>query len=268
MKIGIAGCTGRMGMALMRKASELGLDVAAGSVRAERTIPDASYWSAHGIAASDFLAVADPAKLAEASDVVIDFTSPAHTLALAEAAARRGTALVIGTTGMSLQDYQKLESFSAQVPMVVAANMSMGVTVLSELVQQAAAALGDDFDIEIVEMHHRHKVDAPSGTALMLGRSAADGRGVSLEHEAIYTREGHTGARPAGAIGFATLRGGDVVGEHSVILAGAGERIELSHRATNRDIFATGALRAATWVAKQPAGLYTMKHVLGMAANF
>ncbi len=203
-----------------------------------------------------------------AADVLIDFTRPQGTLAHLAACAERGTAAVVGTTGFSDAQKAALVAFGRTIPIVFAPNMSVGVNVLLKLVELAAQRLGPDFDIEILEMHHRHKVDAPSGTALALGEAAAAGAGRSLAECAIYAREGVTGERKPGAIGFAALRGGDVVGEHTVIFAGAGERIELAHKATSRQNFATGALRAARYAAnrrtrRQP-GMADMRDVLGL----
>jgi 4-hydroxy-tetrahydrodipicolinate reductase len=202
------------------------------------------------------------------ADVLIDFTRPEGTLVHVEACARAGAAAVVGTTGLSAADKQRLAEFGHAIPIVFAANMSVGVTVLLRLVEQAAQLLGMDYDVEIVEMHHRHKIDAPSGTALLLGEAAAKGLGRDLKSDGVFGRHGVTGERKPGAIGFASLRGGDVVGDHSVIFAGAGERIELAHRAGSRVNFAQGALRAARFVAAKRAqdasGLFDMRDVLGL----
>jgi 4-hydroxy-tetrahydrodipicolinate reductase len=196
--------------------------------------------------------------------VVIDFTSPQATVRHARLAASHGVALVVGTTGLGPADFEVLKSAAQSVAVVQAANMSVGVNLLLGLTRQVASILADAYDIEIVEMHHRHKVDAPSGTALALGRAAADGRGVDLDAVSQRVRDGIIGARRQGDIGFAALRGGDVVGEHTVIFAGDGERIELSHKATSRAVFALGAIRAALWTVGQPPGLYSMRQVLGL----
>lgn len=202
------------------------------------------------------------------ADVLIDFTRPEGTLAHVAACAAAGVGAVVGTTGLNEEQKVQLARVAQTVPIVQAANMSVGIVVLQSLVEAAAAKLGPAFDVEIVEMHHRHKVDAPSGTALALGEAAAKGMGCTLADRAVYARDGHTGERPPGAIGFASLRGGDVVGEHTVIFAGAGERVELSHRATSRQNFANGALRAAVFVARLRAagkrGLFDMQDVLGL----
>ena len=214
------------------------------------------------VVGSDILAALNVA------DVLVDFTRPEGTLAHVAACAAAGVGAVVGTTGLNDAQKADLAAYAKSVPIVFAANMSVGVVVLLSLVEQAAAKLGPGYDIEIVEMHHRHKVDAPSGTALQLGEAAAAGTGRKLADCAVYAREGHTGERAPGTIGFASLRGGDVVGEHTVVFAGTGERVELSHRATSRQNFAGGALRAAIFVAGKRAaeqpGLYDMRDVLGL----
>ncbi len=204
-----------------------------------------------------------------AGDVLIDFTRPAGTLAHLAACARHGVAAVVGTTGLDGAQKDVLRGYARTVPIVFAANTSVGVTVLLCLVEQAARALGPGFDIEVVEMHHRHKVDAPSGTALRLGEAAAAGLDTTLAAAGVYARHGDTGERKPGTIGFAALRGGDVVGEHVVVFAGEGERVEIAHRATSRQLFVAGALRAALFVgdrrAQGTAGLFDMPDVLGLA---
>lgn len=210
------------------------------------------------------LATDDPAELFRLSDVVIDFTLPTATAAHAKLAGETGTALLVGTTGLGPAEREALAQAARSAPVLVAANTSLGVVLMQSLVRQAAASLGEDWDIEIVEMHHRHKIDAPSGTAWALGQAAAEGRKVDLDAVADRGRDGHTGARKQGAIGFASLRGGDVAGEHTVIYAGASERIELTHKANDRRVFAVGALRAARWLAGKPAGAYRMADVLGL----
>jgi 4-hydroxy-tetrahydrodipicolinate reductase len=195
-------------------------------------------------------------------DAAIDFTAAAAASAHAEACAGRGVPLVIGTTGLNAQQEDALRRAAEIIPVVYAANMSIGINLLSALVQQAAARLGHEYDIEIMEMHHNRKVDAPSGTALMLGRSAALGRGRSFEELRAAPRDGVTGARKQGEIGFSSLRGGDIPGEHTVFFAGEAERLELTHRAGDRVIFARGALRAAQWLVGRKPGLYAMRDVL------
>jgi 4-hydroxy-tetrahydrodipicolinate reductase len=213
-----------------------------------------------GVAVTD-----DPLPLFAAAHGAFDFTRPAATVEHAALAAQARIALIVGTTGLGVAEEAKLAAAARHAPIVRAGNMSLGVNLLAALVRQVAAALDPDFDIEIVEMHHRHKVDAPSGTALMLGRAAALGRGVDLDQAAQWARHGETGARPRGAIGFASLRGGAVVGDHSAIFAGDGERVVLSHLASDRGIFARGAVKAALWARGRDPGLYGMFDVLGLS---
>lgn len=263
MRIGIAGCTGRMGLALIRAVTETeGVELAAGSIRPDQPVPDKDFWLGCGIKQAQVEVVTSAAALFTVSDAVIDFTTPASTLALAEQAAASGKPLVSGTTGLVAEQQQELAQFATRAPIVWASNMSVGVTLLTALVREVAQKLDPSFDIEIVEMHHRHKVDAPSGTALSLGKAAAEGRGVDFGAMACLAREGQAGARPMGEIGFATLRGGDVVGDHTVIFAGQGERIELTHKSSSRTIYALGAIRAARWVQHRSPGLYSMQDVL------
>ena len=198
------------------------------------------------------------------ADALIDFTRPESTVAAAALAAQAKAAHIVGTTGLTAEDIGHLERAARHTPVMCSDNMSLGVTLLTALVEQTAARLRPDFDIEIVETHHRHKVDAPSGTALALGRAAARGRGVSLDDVAARGRDGITGPRRDGDIGFAVLRGGEVVGEHAVSFNGPGERLELAHKAERRDVFAAGALAAARWAVDQPPGLYSMKDVLSL----
>jgi 4-hydroxy-tetrahydrodipicolinate reductase len=266
MKIGIVGCAGRMGRMLVREVLKTaGCELAGGVDRAGSPGLGQDIGSLAGCPAAGVTLGSDAAALFAASDAVIDFTAPAASRAHAKLAAETGTALVVGTTGLAADDLAAIRAAAARAPIVQSFNMSLGVNLLAALVEQAAAALGpDSFDIEIVEMHHQHKVDAPSGTALLLGEAAARGRGVALAAVSQRGRDGFTGERKAGDIGFAALRGGDVVGEHTVILAGAGERIELTHRATQRAIFAAGAVRAAKWLAGRKPGLYSMVDVLGL----
>ena len=202
------------------------------------------------------------------ADVLIDFTRPTGTLVHLEACARHGVSAVVGTTGLDDSDKRALRDVGKKIPIVFAANMSVGVNVLLFLVEDAARALGPGFDIEIVEMHHKHKVDAPSGTALRLGEAAAAGLGRKLDDVAVPARHGITGERKAGSIGFAALRGGDVVGEHTVLFASEGERVEITHRATSRKLFVAGALRAAEFVAAKRSrgetGVFDMPDVLGL----
>ncbi|HET9337935.1 MAG TPA: 4-hydroxy-tetrahydrodipicolinate reductase [Casimicrobiaceae bacterium] len=267
-RIAIAGAGGRMGQALVAAvlgAADLALSAALDVAGAPAIGADAG--KALGRATGVLVGHDVAAALANV-DVLIDFTRPDGTVAHAAACAEHGVALVAGTTGLSAAQKDELARHARAVPIVHSANMSVGVNVLADLVGRAARSLGGAYDIEIVEMHHRHKVDAPSGTALMLGAAAAQGAGIDLAKNGVYAREGVTGERPPGTIGFAALRGGDVVGEHTVIFAGEGERVELSHRATSRRMFADGALRAARFAAargrERRAGLYDMRDVLGL----
>lgn len=214
------------------------------------------------------LAVTDhPEAVLTRADVVIDFSLPEATGAVVATCQAQGVPLVIGTTGLSRVEQDAVERLAASVGVVQAANYSTGVTLLTALVEQSARALGETVDIEIIEAHHRHKVDAPSGTALRLGEAAARAVGRDLEECAVYGREGHTGPRDRQTIGFETIRGGDIVGEHTVFFAGEGERLELTHRASSRLTFATGAVRAGQWLVGRPPGLYTMRDVLGLPAT-
>jgi 4-hydroxy-tetrahydrodipicolinate reductase len=198
------------------------------------------------------------------ADGVIDFSIPSATVNLSKLAAQARIVHVIGTTGLSQSDDNEIAAAARHAKIVKSGNMSLGVNLLASLVRQVAETLDEEFDIEVVEMHHRHKVDAPSGTALLLGDAAAEGRGIDLGAHSVRSRDGHTGARKTGDIGFATLRGGSVVGEHSVIFAGPSERIELTHKAESRDIFANGAIKAALWASDRKPGLYSMADVLGL----
>ena len=198
------------------------------------------------------------------AQVLIDFTRPEASLRYLEACKQAGVKHVIGTTGFAVEQKANIEAASNNIGIVFAPNMSVGVTMLLSLVEQAAKALGDDYDIEVVEMHHRHKIDAPSGTALRLGEAVAKGLGKHLKDCAVYAREGVTGEREAGTIGFATMRGGDVVGDHTVVFAGVGERVEITHKASSRATFAQGALRAAKFLADKKVGLFDMRDVLNL----
>jgi 4-hydroxy-tetrahydrodipicolinate reductase len=218
-----------------------------------------------GISPSGVKVTADALPFVVQADAIIDFTTPASTVALAALAAQARIVHVIGTTGMAAADDAKLEAAARHAAIVKSGNMSLGVNLLAALVKRAAASLGPEFDIEVLEMHHNRKVDAPSGTALLLGNAAADGRNISLGEHAVRSRDGHTGARKEGDIGFATLRGGTVVGDHTVIFAGPWERIELAHKAEDRMIFARGALTAAKWGKGKKPGLYSMADVLGLS---
>lgn len=207
-------------------------------------------------------AISDIGKFVKSCDAIIDFSSPALSLQIAEKCAQFQKVLVCGTTGFSEEEKQKFISYAANSVIIWSSNMSLGVNLLMNLVEKVAGILHDDFDIEIVEMHHRNKVDAPSGTAFSLGAAAAKGRAVDLQKIGTTTRSGKEAKRIKGEIGFAALRGGDVIGDHTVIFAGDGERIELAHKASNRDIFAKGAIRAAIWGSAKQPGFYGMRDVL------
>lgn len=266
MNIGITGCAGRMGRMLVRTAVETaGVTLAGGSERADHPDLGADLGTLAGLAPVGVVAEANAEAVFAAADVVIDFTTPGLIAEHVRLARAHRTALVVGTTGLGADEDAALDAAAGDVAVVQAANMSVGVNLLLGLTRQVAAILDETFDIEIVEMHHRHKVDAPSGTALAFGRAAAEGRSIDLVANADRVRDGVTGPRQTGRIGFATLRGGDVVGEHTVVFAGEGERIELTHKATSRLIFARGAVRAALWCAGRTPGRYDMRAVLGMA---
>jgi len=265
-KIAVFGCAGRMGQNLLRVADGDDACIIAGA--GERPGHD---WIAQdistllGISAPGVAVTADPAELFKNADVVIDFTMPEATIANAKIAADTGVALIAGTTGLSHDQEAVIAEAATKTAIMRAANFSVGVNLLEQLTKRAASILGQDFDIEILEMHHKHKVDAPSGTALMLGYAAAEGRQVNHDDVAARGRDGITGARKAGDIGYAVLRGGNVAGEHTVMFATEDERIELTHKATDRGIFAKGAIRAALWTAGRGPGLYSMLDVLGFA---
>lgn len=271
-RIAVLGASGRMGTALVRLIAAGGEHQLTGAL-GEPGDP-ALGRDAGQVAGMDPVGVCITASLDEAlrgggpgSQVVIDFTAPSVTARHAQACAAGGHALVVGTTGLGAAEMAALQAAAVRVPVLHARNMSLGITVLTELVRQATALLGPDFDVEVTEAHHRHKKDAPSGTALQLGEAAATARGRRLEDVAVYARAGLAAAgRPAGAIGFASLRAGAIVGDHTVLLAGAEEQLELTHRATDRALFARGALRAAGWLAGKPAGLYSLREVLGLPA--
>jgi len=265
VRVGIMGVGGFMGRMIAKQVQQTeGTVLAGGSVVPGSPEEGIEISKLSGFEGDTPKTTSDAAKVFAAADVVIDFTAPEATVAHAELAAASGTAFVVGTTGLTPAQEDVLAQAAKRVPVVYAPNMSLGVNLLFDLVKKVAATLDESFDIEIVEMHHRRKVDAPSGTALGLGKAAAAGRGVTLEDKGVLSREGVTGPREAGQIGFATLRGGDVVGDHTVIFAGPNERIELTHKAASREIFASGAVRAAIWAAGRTPGLYAMPDVLGL----
>ncbi|MBD0413587.1 4-hydroxy-tetrahydrodipicolinate reductase [Oryzicola mucosus] len=266
MGLVVVGAAGRMGQALIRAISAIdGARLVAAVERPDSPRIGQDAGELAGIGKNGIVIADDPLPAFAKADGVLDFTSPASTVEFAGYAAQARIAHVIGTTGCGAEDDERIAAAARHAPIVKSGNMSLGVNLLAVLVEQAAKALGpDDFDIEVLEMHHRHKVDAPSGTALLLGQAAAIGREVALADHSVRVRDGHTGARAAGTIGFATLRGGSVVGDHSVILAGSGERITLSHVAEDRSIFARGAVKAALWAHGRKPGLYSMRDVLGL----
>ncbi|HEY9078641.1 4-hydroxy-tetrahydrodipicolinate reductase [Magnetovibrio sp.] len=264
MKIAIVGAAGRMGRMLIAAVLAAdGADLAGGSEAAGHPDMGRDLGELIGADAVGVTLTSDPRALFEAADAVIDFTVPTATAAHAMLAAESGTALIIGTTGLDAAQQAAVDAAGEKTVIVQAANYSVGVNVLLGLVEKAAQILPDAYDIEVLEMHHHHKVDAPSGTALALGHAAAAGRGVVLDEVACKARDGIVGARPRGEIGFATLRGGDVVGDHTVMFAGPGERVEITHKASSREVFAGGAVRAAQWASSQQPGVYSMKDVLG-----
>jgi len=261
----VTGASGRMGQTLIRLVAEnptlalVGAVERAGHDWVGKDIGVAIGGSTLGVDVTD-----DPLPVFAKAQAILDFTSPAATLEFAALAAQARAVHVIGTTGMSDEEIAKLEPAGRHAVIIRAGNMSLGVNLLVQLTRQVAAALDEDFDIEVIEGHHNRKVDAPSGTALMLGQAAADGRGVNLGDVSDRGRDGITGARKRGDIGFTAIRGGDIVGEHDVMFAAAGERIVLRHIATDRTIFARGAIKAALWGLGQKPGQYDMLDVLGM----
>jgi len=267
MRLVVVGAAGRMGRTIVRLIEETEGAVVSGALEQPGSAAlgeDAGLIAGcqlRGVRVTD-----DALPLVVEADGIIDFSTPDTSVALAALAAQARIVHVIGTTGLTPENLAAIEAAARHATIVRSGNMSLGVNLLAGLVRQAAAALGDAFDVEIVEMHHRMKVDAPSGTALLLGEAAAAGFGVTLTNHAVRGRHGVTGPRDTGAIGFASLRGGTVVGEHSVIFAGAGERIVLTHSAEDRAIFARGAIKAALWARGRKPGHYTMADVLGLAA--
>ena len=263
----VVGAAGRMGQALIRTIAEIdGVHLAGAIERPGSEVLGKDAGELAGLGANGVTITDDALPVFAGAEGVLDFTAPQATLEFADLAAQARIVHVIGTTGMDESHEARLHAASRHARIVKSGNMSLGVNLLSVLVRQAAKALDSgDWDIEVLEMHHRHKVDAPSGTALLLGEAAAEGRGIALGQHSVRVRDGHTGPRQPGSIGFATLRGGSVIGEHSVILAGEGETVELTHRATDRSIFARGAVRAALWARYQKPGYYSMLDVLGLA---
>ncbi len=265
MRLIVAGAGGRMGRTLVKAIAASKEMVLAGAlVDARSPLVGWDAGQLAGLGENGVKLVGDAAKLIDKADGIIDFTTPQATLAFAALAAKASKVHIIGTTGLSAADEAKIKDAAKTAVIVKSGNMSLGVNLLAALTKRVAKTLDASFDIEILEMHHNQKVDAPSGTALLLGRAAAEGRGVDLDKQSVRGRDGHTGARKPGDIGFATLRGGTVVGEHTVMFAGPAERIELVHKAEDRMIFARGALHAALWARTQKPGLYSMADVLGL----
>ena len=265
MKIAVMGAAGRMGRELVRAVHATpGCVIAGGTEPHGSSALGQDLGLLAGIGSVGIRITDNARELVAAVDAILDFTAPPASVEFAGLAARARIVHVLGTTGLSAADEQAIAAAAHQATIVKAGNMSLGVNLLVALTRTAARALDADFDVEIIEMHHKHKVDAPSGTALMLGAAAAEARNVSLPERSVRVRNGHTGARKRGDIGFAVLRGGDVVGEHTVVFAGEGERLELTHRATDRRIFARGAVKAALWARGKRPGLYSMTDVLGI----
>ncbi|MBY5408319.1 4-hydroxy-tetrahydrodipicolinate reductase [Rhizobium leguminosarum] len=269
MKLVVVGAAGRMGQTLIRLIHSIeGVTLHAAVERAGSPFVGKDAGEIAGLGQTGVTIGDDPLNAFLDAEGVLDFTSPAATVEFSGRAAQARIVHVIGTTGCSDDDNARIAAAARHARIVKSGNMSLGVNLLSVLAEQAARALDpDDWDIEILEMHHKHKVDAPSGTALLIGEAAAKGRGIDLASKSVRVRDGHTGAREAGTIGFATLRGGSVIGEHSVLFAGEGEIVTLSHSAADRSIFARGAIKAALWARDKKPGLYSMLDVLGLSSS-
>lgn len=266
IRLVIVGAGGRMGRALIKGIAEAPDLALAGAIEpAGSPLIGEDAGRLAGLPLLGVTVTEDALALFAKADGVIDFTIPAATVAYAALAAQARIVHVIGTTGLSPEDEAKIEAAARHATIVKSGNMSLGVNLLSALVKRVSRTLNEDYDIEVLEMHHNRKIDAPSGTALLLGKAAAEGRGVTLEENGVFARHGHTGARRAGDIGFAALRGGTVVGDHNVIFAGPGERIELGHKAEDRGIFVRGAFTAARWARGRKPGLYSMLDVLDLS---
>src|SRR6516164_4066496 len=266
LRLIVAGAGGRMGRTLVEAISDTEGAVLVGAVEAPGSaVIGRDTGELAGVGANGILVTPRIEPLLAEADGILDFTVPAATVILAAHAARRGLVHVIGTTGLSAEHETVIAAAGSSARIVKSGNMSLGVNLLAALVKRVARTLDEDFDIEILEMHHGRKTDAPSGTALLLGRAAAVGRDIDLDKRSVRIRDGHPGARKSGDIGFASLRGGTVVGEHSVIFAGPYERIELVHKAQDRMIFARGAIKAALWAKSRNPGLYSMADVLGLS---
>ncbi|MEY3018282.1 MAG: hypothetical protein RL336_1417 [Pseudomonadota bacterium] len=265
VRIAVTGAAGRMGKMLIEAIhANDGAQLTAAIEHPSSSLIGADAGEVAGLGKCGVAIVDDAANVLADFDVMIDFTAPVATVANATLCAQHGKRLIIGTTGCSEAELASIKSSADQTAMIMASNYSTGVNVCFKLIKEAAAILGDDYDIEIVEAHHRHKVDSPSGTALSMGEAAAEGVGRNLKDVAIYGREGVIGARDRETIGFATVRGGDVVGDHTVMFLADGERIEISHKASSRMAFARGAVRAAVWIASVERGMFDMQDVLGL----
>ena len=266
MRLAVTGAAGRMGRTLVRIIHETdGCEVAGGLERPGSEAIGEDLGALAGIGPLGIKVADDPLELLTKIDGIVDFTSPEASVAFATLTAQARIVHVIGTTGFTAEDEAKLKAAGRHARIIKAGNMSLGVNLLTALVRKVAGALDDDFDIEVVEMHHKHKVDAPSGTALMLGRAAAEGRGLDLDAVSVRGRDGITGARKRGDIGFASLRGGGVVGDHEVVFASDAEMITIAHRSQSRDIYAKGAVKAALWGMDKKPGSYSMMDVLGLS---
>jgi 4-hydroxy-tetrahydrodipicolinate reductase len=265
MRLAVMGASGRMGRALIEAATKTeGVRLAAAVEQKGHPAVGQDAGVLAGLPALSLPVTDDVVVGIGSADAILDFTAPAASVVFAELAAQTGKIHVIGSTGFNAKEEAAVAAAAGKAVIVKAGNMSLGINLLVALTRRVAALLDAEYDIEIVEMHHRHKVDAPSGTALMLGAAAAAGRGVDLKSASVRVRDGHTGPRLRGTIGFATLRGGNVVGDHTVVFAGEGERIEMTHRAADRSIYTRGAIKAALWAKGKPPGLYSMADVLGV----
>lgn len=266
MRIAVLGANGRMGRAVTRLVIEgEGLELGGASTEPGHASVGADAAALAGLEPAGIRLTGEPAAAVSGCRVAVDFSAPAATAAHARACVEAGCGLVVGTTGLGEAELEALRAAAARIPVVYARNMSVGITVLTELSRLATRLLGEGFDIEITEAHHRHKKDAPSGTALQLGEAVAEAAGHALDDVAVYARERTGPEREGGSIGFAVIRAGSIVGDHTVLFAGAEERLELTHRASDRALFARGAVRAARWLADRPPGMYSMRDVLGLA---
>lgn len=264
-RIAVTGAAGRMGKMLIEAIeASSAAHLTAAIERPESSLIGADAGELAGIGKNSVMVVSDIADVIDQFDVLVDFTAPEATLANTKICAENNKGIVIGTTGFSADELQLLESYYTQLPVIKAANYSTGVNLSLKLLEMAASVLGDDVDVEIVEAHHRHKVDAPSGTALVMGEVIAETLNRDLANVAVYGREGQTGARERETIGFATVRGGDVVGDHTAMFMADGERLEITHKASSRMAFARGAVRAAAWLSGKDNGFYSMREVLGL----